>query len=608
MKEITGENNKVIIEENPPVIHIWSGGRRKLSTGTPPAFIETGSSRYHLTSIKSHNKTDCTEKFIWNTGREDFQIILTVSIFENSVEFNWKCNRKEGLLLTTFDMSSDPYWYGQGELIKQEWPLNKITMPFGPFITSDNGSTGLGNIQTPLWWTSGGTGILIKDCNYLYSGIEPGKLLITGTESECLKVKIFTGKNIPESYSYFIKEAGSPANIPPEDLLSLPVWTTWAFYKTEITQKKVLDFAAAIRNHSFPGGTMEIDDMWQSDYGDFLFHPHKFPDPEGMIEDLHSMGFEVTLWVTPFFNPSSKNFTTGSRKGYFITGEDGQPVTISWWHGNGALLDVRNKEAMSWFWHELKKLENLGIDGFKFDAGEASFIDESAFPGRNDYSRLWVKFASNNFPYGEVRTGWYNHTSGMLFRQWDKFSIWDSNNGLSSIIPQALTMSLTGYPFILPDIIGGNFYGEEKIARDLMIRWTQVTSLMPAMQFGFPPWLFDEETENICRYYAELHGIFSGEIIKLAEEAVLTGLPIIRPLFWADPYDEKTYDISDEFLLGNKYLVAPVLSHGSEKRNIYLPAGLWRDYRTGNEYEGPLLLPDYPAPLDCLPIFLRAEE
>ncbi|MEQ8225661.1 MAG: glycoside hydrolase, partial [Candidatus Eremiobacterota bacterium] len=114
--------------------------------------------------------------------------------------------------------------------------------------------------------------------------------------------------------------------------------------------------------------------------------------------------------------------------------------------------------------------------------------------------------------------------------------------------------------------------------------------------------------EKICRFYAELHETFSGEIIKLAEEAVLTGMPVIRPLFWADPYDKNTYDISDEFLLGNKYLVAPVLEPDSEKRNIYLPAGLWRDYRTGREYEGPVLLSDYSVPLDCLPIFVNPDK
>ena len=606
MNDIAGKNNKIIIEENPPAIHIWSQGKRKLSTGIPPAFIETESSRYSVTSIKSRSKTENTEKIIWNTGREDFYVILTVTVSEHFVDFLWEGT--SAILAVTFDMSSDHYWCGQGEFLRHEWPLNKTALPFGPLITSDNGPTGLGNIQTPLWWNSDGAGIYVKDCNSIYAGIEPYKILIVGTESKSLKIRVFTGETIRESYSYFIKEGGTPSRIPPKGLLSLPVWTTWAFYKTDITQEQVLTFAKDIRNHSFPAGTVEIDDMWQADYGDFDFNPHKFPAPEVMIEKLHDMDFRVTLWITPFFNPSSKNFAVGSENGFFIKGKDGAPERIPWWHGPGALLDVRNKEAMAWFKEKLEKLQRIGIDGFKFDAGEASFLSETTFPGRNDYSRLWVEFASLNFPYGEVRTGWNNHTSGMLFRQWDKFSVWDSYNGLSSVIPQALTMSLTGYPFILPDIIGGNFYGEEKIERELMIRWTEVSSLMPAMQFGFPPWLFDEETEKICRFYAELHETFSREIIKLAEEAVLTGMPVIRPLFWADPYDKNTYDISDQFLLGNKYLVAPVLKPGSEKRNIYLPAGLWRDYRTGREYEGPVLLSDYSVPLDCLPIFENINE
>jgi len=42
MNDITGKNNKIIIEENPTAIHIWSQGKRKLSTGIPPAFIIVG--------------------------------------------------------------------------------------------------------------------------------------------------------------------------------------------------------------------------------------------------------------------------------------------------------------------------------------------------------------------------------------------------------------------------------------------------------------------------------------------------------------------------------------------------------------------------------------
>lgn len=50
---------------------------------------------------------------------------------------------------------------------------------------------------------------------------------------------------------------------------------------------------------------MEIDDRWQSAYGDLEFDALKFPDAPGMVRQLHAMGFKVTVWVMPFVEENS---------------------------------------------------------------------------------------------------------------------------------------------------------------------------------------------------------------------------------------------------------------------------------------------------------------
>lgn len=50
---------------------------------------------------------------------------------------------------------------------------------------------------------------------------------------------------------------------------------------------------------------MEIDDRWQSAYGDLDFDSAKFPDAPGMVRQLHAMGFKVTVWVMPFVEENS---------------------------------------------------------------------------------------------------------------------------------------------------------------------------------------------------------------------------------------------------------------------------------------------------------------
>ena len=47
------------------------------------------------------------------------------------------------------------------------------------------------------------------------------------------------------------------------------------------------------------------------------------------------------------------------------------------------------------------------------------------------------------------------------------------------------------YPFVLPDIIGGDS-GMDKSMKEMYIRWVELTAFLPAMQFGVPPWFFDE--------------------------------------------------------------------------------------------------------------------
>ena len=45
----------------------------------------------------------------------------------------------------------------------------------------------------------------------------------------------------------------------------------------------------------------------------------------------------------------------------------------------------------------------------------------------------------------------------------DKHSILGCDNGLQSMTPTALVMGIVGYPFVLPDRIGGNGYPQENI-------------------------------------------------------------------------------------------------------------------------------------------------
>jgi alpha-glucosidase len=109
---------------------------------------------------------------------------------------------------------------------------------------------------------------------------------------------------------------------------------------------------------------------------------------------------------------------------------------------------------------------------------------------------------------------------------------------------------------------------------------------MPMMQFSLAPWRVDDEYIDIIVKYAKLHSQLGDYIYDLALRSKETGEPIVKPLFFRNPEDENTYTIADQFLLGDKFLVAPVTTENANSRDIYLPQGSWVDFWNETVYQG----------------------
>lgn len=123
------------------------------------------------------------------------------------------------------------------------------------------------------------------------------------------------------------------------------------------------------------------------------------------------------------------------------------------------------------------------------------------------------------------------------------------------------------------------------------------------MLFWVCPWEDDTFKVRIMKKFATLHKEYAPTIIRLARERVQTGSPIIRPLWYLEPDNPKTYEIDDQFILGADILVAPVVVKGQFERIVYFPAGIWIDQR-GKEITGPGEF-KIQAPLRELPYFKR---
>ncbi len=206
----------------------------------------------------------------------------------------------------------------------------------------------------------------------------------------------------------------------------------------------------------------------------------------------------------------------------------------------------------------------------------------------------------------EVRVGAKTQHQPMFVRIMDRESSWQEEGGIKSVIPTVLTFGIIGYPFVLPDMIGGNAY-EKYPDRELFIRWMQVCTLMPCMQFSITPWEYGADVVRMALQMLAIRKRFLDYMLAVAYNCVDTGEPIIRPLWWIAPGDEFAQVADTQFLLGNDVMVAPVVEAGARSRMIYMPKGVWRDEITGETLGGGRFYFNYKAELDQLPHFTKME-
>lgn len=534
---------------------------------------------------------------------------------------------------------ADGYWYGGAETSSQHWPikLSGVVDP-KPYVTGDVHSLreGFGGIMERYWISNKSVAIRVNDSVPLHIGWNssnreafclharykdsPFKLPPGQQPFVHLSYQVCAGSDMKSIHRYMAKKHfKKPEVTPSESMFMYPLWSTWALYKTKVNQDKVLHYAEKIKKYQFNCSHIEIDDRYSSSYGEFDFDPVKFPNALEMLQKLSKDGFQVTLWVHPFVNYNSPSFVKGIESSYFVMDTSGRlPGLVEWWNGIAAVLDFTNPETKDWF---QKKLEHLrskyGIVSFKFDAGETTYLPvefstQKPLSDPSIYSKLYAEVASSHCKLGEVRVGYRTQMLPCFVRMIDRDSVWGYELGLKSVIPTALTMSILGYPFILPDMIGGNVYpnktdGFDEIPdRELYIRWLELSAFLPAMQFSIPPWQYDADVLKIASKFTQLRERVVGPLIfRLAEEATKTGNPIIRPLWWVAPENKDAHKVDTQFLIGDDFMVAPILEKGKQARDIFLPKGKWQSFN-GDIFDNTLvILTDYPVSLDEVAYFTR---
>ncbi len=421
-----------------------------------------------------------------------------------------------------------------------------------------------------------------------------------------------------------------------------PLWalgnqqSRWSYYPDTMVE----EVARQYRQHDLPLDVIHLDIHYMDGYRVFTFDPKRFPNPKALAEKLGQQGVKLVTIVDPGVKaPPPRGgqdqpylvFEEGSQKNFFQHRRNGQLFVPRVWPGESVFVDYTLPEARRW-WGDLHRIyTDNGIAGIWNDMNEPSdFIDQSGknqldvvsfdegektthAKNRNTFALLMARATYEGLerlrpdrrPYVITRAGYAGIQRYATMWTGDTNSTWEA---LALNIPMFTTLGLSGEPFVGSDV--GGFIGRGN--GELLVRSYQVGFLAPFCRnhkvmdgYDQEPWRFGKYYEDIIRRFLKLRYELLPFLYTVLEEAHRTGVPVFRPLVLNYPDDPNTYNIDDQFMIGDDLLVAPILKPDLTRRLVYLPAGKWYDYWTNKQIEGGTMIP-IEAPLETVPMFVRA--
>lgn len=369
--------------------------------------------------------------------------------------------------------------------------------------------------------------------------------------------------------------------------------------------KRVRQIAREFRSRNIPCDVIWLDIDYMDGFRIFTFNHNRFPDPAGLNDDLHKMGFKTVWMIDPGVKAEKGYFVydQGAAGDFFVKKADGREYHGRVWPGMCTFPDFTMPQTQNWWASLYKSFLANGIDGIWNDMDEPSVFKTATKtmpidnihrgggglpPGphaqyHNVYGMLMVKASRQGIqqanpdkrPFVLTRANFIGGQRYAATWTGDNTSDW---NHLKESVSMILNLGLSGQPFCGPDI--GGFAGNS--TPDLFARWMGVGALLPFSRghtdkhnMDKEPWAFGESVENTCRTALQRRYRLLPYLYTLFYESSISGLPVACPVFFADPKDPKLRNEDSAFLLGTDLLVVPKLKQESNLISN-LPAGIWR--------------------------------
>ena len=365
--------------------------------------------------------------------------------------------------------------------------------------------------------------------------------------------------------------------------------------------------ASAIWTEDWRGGKdsslgYALDEDWRIDRA-------LYPDVETLAADLHAEGFAFLTYHNTFIDDASDVLPEAVAGGFTIKDATGAPYTFTGvTFGPSKLLDLTNPAAVTWAKGVMGAAITQGSDGWMADFAEWQPTDavlasgEDALAVHNRYTVDWAKFnaellrpiAGRPDPVFFVRSAWLGSQRYVpVVWPGDQQTDWSAGDGFPSVVPMGINLGLAGFPYFGSDIAGYMSQGTSPTSEELYYRWVTLGAFSPVMRTHHgrssrQNWQWEQDAASTAhlRRYARLHMQLAAYLWGAAGAFERDGLPLIRLVALDYPDAPWAWTTTDEYLLGDRLLVAPVQAQGVASRIVHLPAGTWYPLLTGASIAG----------------------
>ena len=418
---------------------------------------------------------------------------------------------------------------------------------------------------------------------------QPGTVFIEVPRASGVDVYLFAGPSPLQAVQRYNLFSGAGVS-PPE-------WGLGFWYRAEQhgDHTSLLALAREFRDRNLPCDVLGLEPGWQTHaYScSFAWNPERFPDPRSFVQSAAALGYRVNLWEHAFTHPSSPIFASLlPHAGDFAVWE-------------GLVPDFAGEPARAIFGnYHRQQLIDAGVSGFKLDecdgsdfTGGWSFPDMSRFPSGLDGEQMHAVFGLR-----------YQHAIWKTFldKGQPTYSLVRSSGALAAPYPFVLYSDLYDHRQFVRGVCTAGFSGllwcpevrdavsEEDLIRRLQTAVFSPLAMVNAWYIKNPPWkqldrdlnnqdhLLDnwQALEARCREIIGWRMQLIPYLRAAFERYALDGTPPFRALALDFPKEPALHAVDDEFLIGDRMLVAPLFA-GEPGRDIVFPPGLWHDLWTG---------------------------